>query len=69
MKKHDYILAYIFSKDGYLTPCYGTMQFSSVKKIKTFEDINAINKMIENEVEGSKSVSVYNMIYLGKNKH
>lgn len=69
MKKHDYILAYIFSKDECLTPCYGTIQFSSVKKIKTFEDINALNKMIENKTEGAKSVSVYNMIYLGKNKH
>ena len=69
MKMYDYLVSYNFSADGFLTPCTGTMQISRHKKIKTFEDINEINKLITHRIEGSKNVAVYNFILLGRNKH
>ena len=69
MKMYDYLVAYNFSADGYLTPCSGTMQISRKKKIKTFEDINAANKFITENIEGSRNVSIYNFILLGRNNH
>lgn len=69
MKMYDYLVAYNFSADGYLTPCSGTMQISRKKKIKTFEDINAVNKFITENIEGSRNVSMYNFILLGRNNH
>lgn len=69
MKRYDYLVAYNFSKEGYLTPGIGTMQISRIKKIKTLEDIDELNKYIENQVEGIKNVSIYNFILLGRNKH
>lgn len=69
MNKYDYLVAYKFSKEGYLTCCDGTSQISLKKKIKTFEDINVINKAIADSIEGAVNVSIYNFILLGKNKH
>lgn len=69
MKKYDYLIVYTFSGKGYLTPCSGTIQISRDKKIKTFEDINELNKLISESIEGSSNVSIYNFILLGRNKH
>ena len=69
MKKYDYLVAYTFSADGYLTPCSGTVCISRKKKIKTFEDINETNKFIENTIDGARNLSIYNFILLGRNKH
>lgn len=69
MKTYDYLLAYNLSAEGYLTPCHGTIQVSRKKKIKTFEDINELNKFIAEKVDGAKNVSIYNFILLGRNKH
>ena len=69
MKKYDYLIAYNFSGKGYLTPCSGTIQISRDKKIKRFEDINELNKLISESIEGSSNVSIYNFILLGRNKH
>lgn len=44
MKMYDYLVSYNFSKEGYLTPCRGTIQISLKKKIKTFEDINELKR-------------------------
>ena len=69
MKKYDYLVAYSFTAKGYLTPCSGTMQLSRDKKIKTFEDLNAVNKFIADNIEGAENLSIYNFILLGRNKH
>ena len=69
MKMYDYLVAYNFNADGYLTPCSGTIQLSQKKKIKNFEDLNEITKFITEHIEGAKDVSIYNFILLGRNKH
>lgn len=69
MKMYDYLIAYKFNAKGYLTPSSGTMQISRKTKIKTFEDINELNKFITESIEGSSNVSIYNFILLGRNKH
>lgn len=69
MKRYDYLVAYKFSKEGYLTCCDGTIQISRKKKIDTFEDINEINKAIADSIEGASNVCIYNFILLGRNEH
>ena len=69
MKTYDYLVAYNFLANGYLTPCNGTIQISRKKKIKTFEDINEINKFIEESIDGATNLSIYNFILLGRNMH
>ena len=69
MKTYDYLVSYNFSAQGYLTHNTGTMQISRKKKIKTFDDINEINKHITAAIEGAFNVATYNFILLGRNKH
>lgn len=69
MKMYDYLIAYNFSATGYLTPSTGTIQISRKKKIKTFEDINELNKIITENIEGASNLNIYNFILLGRNKH
>lgn len=69
MKKYDYLVAYNFSANGYLTPGTGTTMISRKKKIKTIEDINELNKLIEASIPDAYNLSVYNFILLGRNKH
>jgi hypothetical protein len=69
MKMYDYLVSYNFSAAGYLTHCTGTMKLSRKKKIKTFEDIDEVNKFISESIEGASNLAVYNFILLGRNKH
>ena len=69
MKTYDYLVSYHFDAKGYLTPCHGTVQISRKKKIKTFEDINEINELIEESIDGATNLSIYNFVLLGRNKH
>lgn len=69
MKMYDYLVAYNFTAEGYLGYCTGTTQISRKKKIKTFEDINELNKFISNRIDGASDVNIYNFILLGRNKH
>ncbi len=72
MKTYDYLVAYKFNAEGFLTACSGTMQISRKKKIKTFEDINEVVKCITDNITGAQNVnnvSIYNFILLGRNKH
>ena len=66
---YDYLVAYTFELDGYLTPSIGTIQISRQKKIKTFDDINELIDMITNRIDGAKHLSIYNLILLGRNRH
>ena len=69
MKMYDYLIAYKFDMDGYITPCNGTMQLSRKNKINTFEALNEVVKFITDNVKGAKNVSVYNFVLLGRNRH
>ena len=69
MKMYDYLVSYIFSKEGYLTPCSGTIQISRKNKIKTFKDVNEIIKFVQDRIEGTQNLSINNFILLGRNKH
>ena len=69
MKTYDYLVSYHFCAEGYLTPSIGTIQISRQNKIKTFEDINALNQFIANNIEGATNLSIYNFILLGRNRH
>jgi hypothetical protein len=69
IKAYDYLVSYHYSKSDCLSVCYGTVQIWRPKKIKTFEDINELNKYITEHVDGALNVSVYNFILLGRSKH
>ena len=72
MKMYDYLIAYKFNAEGFLTGCDGTMQVSRKEKIKTFEDINEIVQCITDNMQGYQkvyNVSIYNIMFLGHNKH
>ena len=75
MYMYDYLVAYNFSAEGYLTHCSGTMMISREKKITTFDDVNAVinfitEKLNENDnLKSVSNVSIYNFILLGRNKH
>ena len=72
MKMYDYLVAYKFNAEGFLSSCDGTMQISRKKKIKTFSDINEVIKFITDNIRGCNNVtnvSIYNIIFLGRNKH
>lgn len=69
MKMYDYLVAYNFNKDGYLTVCSGLQQLSLKKKIDSFEDLSSVTQFITERVEGAKNVCIYNFILLGRNKH
>lgn len=69
MLMYDYIVAYIYNKDEYLTPCTGTIQYSCKKKIQTFNDINELINKITERIDGAKNLSINNLILLGRNEH
>lgn len=69
MKKYEYLITYKYSKEGYLTPCEGTMGISRTKKIKTFDDVEEVRKFITDSIEGASNLGIYNIILLGRNKH
>lgn len=69
MRMYDYLVAYNFMADGYLTMSSGTMQISRKKKLDTFEELNSLTKFIAEQIPGAKNVAVYNFILLGRNKH
>lgn len=69
MKMYDYLVAYNFNRDEYLTICSGAMQLSRKKKIDSFEELNSVTQFIAERVKGAKNVCIYNFILLGRNKH
>lgn len=69
MRMYDYLVAYNFTMDGYLTMSSGTMQISRKNKINSFEEVNSLTEFITQQIPGAKNVAVYNFILLGRNKH
>jgi hypothetical protein len=66
---YDYLVAYNFMADGYLTMSSGTMQVSRKNKLNTFTELNSLTEFITKQIPGAKNVAVYNFILLGRNKH
>lgn len=69
MKMYDYLIAYKFKQEGYLSAGDGTIGISRKKKITTFEDIDAVIELIKKENEGISNVGIYNIMLLGRNEH
>ena len=69
MKKYDYVIAYKCSREGYFGPCDGTVGISRKKKIKSFDDVEDVRKFIEENDKDITNVGIYNIIFLGRNKH
>ena len=70
MKRYDYLIAYNFTKEGYLTHCTGTMQVSLVNKVKTFKDVTDLQEFVQKSLgDDVSNVSIYNIIFIGRNKH
>ena len=68
MKMYDYLIAYMFSKEGYLSSCDGTISISRKKKITTFEDVIDVIEFIKEHNDGISNIGIYNIILLGRNK-
>ena len=67
-KQYEYLVAYRFSKEECLTPCSGTTQVLRDRKIKSWEDIESIQRLITQRIDGAFNLGVYNFILLGKKK-
>lgn len=67
MKRYNYLVSYWFSEEGCLTPSHGTTQIYREKKIKTFEDVNELNKFLEERIDGASNLGIYNFILVGRN--
>ena len=66
---YDYIISYTFSMEGYLTPSTGTIYLSRTNKINNFDEARSVTNYISSLIEGSKNLSINNIMYLGRNKH
>ena len=68
-KWYDYLVSYSFEKEGYVTPCQGTIEVSRTGKINSFDAIKQVKKLIQDEVPGSINILINNIMYLGRNNH
>jgi hypothetical protein len=68
-KWYDYLISYIFSKEGYLTPCSGTSSVSRLHKIDNHDEAESVRKFLEGRIDGAKNLAINNIMYLGRNRH
>jgi hypothetical protein len=68
-KMYDYLISYTFAKEGYLTPCGGTIGISRINKINNFTETQLVREFIESQIDGAKNVAINNIMYLGRNRH
>ena len=72
VKMYEYLVAFKFDQEGYLTPSEGTTRYTTPKKINNWEEIVAAQEVITCSLksEGIKAsnLNIYNFIYLGKVK-
>lgn len=68
-KWYDYLISYTFAKEGYLTPCKGTMGISRRKKISNHDEASSVREFIEGQIEGAKNLGIDNIMFLGRNRH
>lgn len=69
MRMYDYLVSYTFNREGYLSQCGGDTCISRKNKIKTFDDISAIRKLLIESISGSSNMCINNIVFLGRNKH
>ena len=69
MRMYDYLVSYTFNREGYLSQCGGDSCISRKKKIKTFDDISEVRKVLIESIPGSSNMCVNNIVFLGRNKH
>ena len=48
-KWYDYLVSYSFEKDGYITPCHGTIEVSRTYKINSFDAIKQVKELIKDK--------------------
>lgn len=71
-KMYEYLVAYKFTANGFLTPCDGTMTIFRKKKVKSYEDFIDMGNFVKDSIQGFEGItnfSIYNYILIGRNKH
>lgn len=68
-KWYDYLISYTFVKEGYLTPCTGTMSISRLHKINNHDEASSVREFIEGRIEGATNLGINNIMFLGRNRH
>lgn len=72
VKMYEYLVAFKFDQEGYLTTSEGTMRYTTPKKINNWEEIVAAQEVITCSLksEGIKAsnLNIYNFVYLGRVK-
>lgn len=69
MKWHCYLIIYSFEKDGYLTPCKGSIKLARKKKINSFKEVDEVIDFITKQIEGARNIIIENIMYLGKSHY
>lgn len=69
MRMYDYLVSFTFNREGYLSQCGGDSCISRKKKIKTYDDISEVRKLLIESIPGSSNMSINNFVFLGRNKH
>lgn len=72
VKMYEYLVAFKFNQEGYLTPSEGTTRYVTPTKIDKWEEIvkaqETISAAIESQGIKVSNFNIYNFIYLGKVK-
>lgn len=68
-KWYDYLISYTFAKEGYLTPCTGTMSISRPRKINNHDEASSVREFVESQIEGATNLAINNIVFLGRNRH
>lgn len=72
MKKYEYLVAFNFNQEGYLTSSEGTTRYTTPKKINNWEEIITAREVIGHSLESkgikASNLNIYNFIYLGRVK-
>lgn len=63
-KEYKYLIAYVFSKEGYLTTGTGNAKIIRTKKIESFEDVDEIAEEIRTR-NNLLLVSIINIMPIG----
>ena len=67
-KMYQYLVTFSCKKDGFLGACTVVSQIYRDKKIKSFNDINALTAYLTETNEGVSNVGIMNFILLGRHK-
>ena len=69
-KMYEYLVAFKFDQEGYLTPSEGTTRYTTPKKTNNWEEIVAAQGVttcsLKSEGIKASNLNIYNFIYLGR---